>query len=719
MSIKNCIRKILESSNFGLLLLDKYREFRYGIKIPSELLSVIIPSYNTEQYIERCLESLRKQSYKKLEVIIIDDCSTDSTREKIKEIIKLDSRFRLIEKRENTGSGESRNIGIRLARGKFITFVDSDDFIKDPSFFAKSIQKLKKEKAQALITPYLRLRNGKINKDRVPSRNLYSGDEACRAYLARQFGTHASCGKFFMTDVVRGCQYVECGYSQDVIFTASALKKCKRVVLSKDASYVYNNENVSAWRPTRITDLHVYSSFRLLLEILAFNKHILKNDSNDTCWKKFLQIWNREHGKRLKAYVEDVKGEKTTFIQSMVNQLIPIKDLLEVNVDDKNITKFLFGEQNDDPRICISNIKALRYLKNQVSLLSRDQHSPTCVIFVSHLRNGGLERVATDLSFALKELGYNVYFILNSTNNIAYPYYGEVVSDKSERAINLLAEARYIFDFVYKVEDHEYPLLEKAVAEYHDKFISTIHNTKTCSAYFDKTNGWLNGKKVFAVACVSDAVKRSFVERYGVEPAQKIEVLHNYINLDLMHIFNEYSTNSNDDQKNYFLFAGRLNQTEHKGLDLLIDGYIQSKVKTPLYLVGGGKLESSLLAKIENSEVKERIIIKEFSNNIYQIMQDAKCLVCPSRWEGFSMVHLEALANGTPVLTSKSGGAEEVIQHKVNGYLFDIDDINGLIDGLRFMDDHYTELRENCAKSVFPFSKDMYVQKLKELLNSH
>ena len=80
------------------------------------------------------------------------------------------------------------------------------------------------------------------------------------------------------------------------------------------------------------------------------------------------------------------------------------------------------------------------------------------------------------------------------------------------------------------------------------------------------------------------------------------------------------------------------------------------------------------------------------------------------------MVHLEALANGTPVLTSKSGGAEEVIRHKVNGYLFEIEDLNGLIEGLRFMDDHYKELRKNCVESVYPFTMETYVQKLKSLL---
>ena len=97
MSIKSCIRKILERTDVGVFFLDKYREFKYGVKVPSELLSVVIPSYNTEHYIERCLESVRKQRYKKLEIIIVDDCSTDSTREKIKQFIKIDSRFRLIE----------------------------------------------------------------------------------------------------------------------------------------------------------------------------------------------------------------------------------------------------------------------------------------------------------------------------------------------------------------------------------------------------------------------------------------------------------------------------------------------------------------------------------------------------------------------------------------------------------------------------------------------
>lgn len=92
------------------------------------LVSVIIPVYNVSQYLEDCLESVATQTYPNMEVILIDDGSTDNSPKICKEWCAKDSRFRLIEQK-NAGPSAARNTGLRHVQGDFITFVDADDWI--------------------------------------------------------------------------------------------------------------------------------------------------------------------------------------------------------------------------------------------------------------------------------------------------------------------------------------------------------------------------------------------------------------------------------------------------------------------------------------------------------------------------------------------------------------------------------------------------------------
>lgn len=93
-----------------------------------KLISVIIPVYNQEQYLEQCLDSVINQTYKNLEIIIVDDGSTDYSSKICKYYEKLDKRIKYYYK-ENSGCGETRNYGLDRANGEFIYFLDSDDYI--------------------------------------------------------------------------------------------------------------------------------------------------------------------------------------------------------------------------------------------------------------------------------------------------------------------------------------------------------------------------------------------------------------------------------------------------------------------------------------------------------------------------------------------------------------------------------------------------------------
>ena len=94
-----------------------------------ELVSIIVPIYNVEKYLIKCIESILNQTYKNLEIILVDDGSTDSCNKICDRYKKIDKRVVVIHKK-NGGLSSARNIGIKKAKGKLISFVDSDDYIK-------------------------------------------------------------------------------------------------------------------------------------------------------------------------------------------------------------------------------------------------------------------------------------------------------------------------------------------------------------------------------------------------------------------------------------------------------------------------------------------------------------------------------------------------------------------------------------------------------------
>ena len=90
--------------------------------------SVIIPCFNSATYINRCINSLNKQKFKNFEAIFIDDCSNDETYKILKDYENLNNNFKVLQTNENSGPATARNLGISVARGKYICFLDSDDW---------------------------------------------------------------------------------------------------------------------------------------------------------------------------------------------------------------------------------------------------------------------------------------------------------------------------------------------------------------------------------------------------------------------------------------------------------------------------------------------------------------------------------------------------------------------------------------------------------------
>jgi len=125
------------------------------------LVSVIMPSYNSSEYITESIESVINQSYQNWELLITDDCSNDNTQKIVKEYCITDKRIKLFINKENGGAGVARNNSIENASGRFIAFLDADDQWL-PEKLTKQIAFMLKNKYEFTFTAYQKLENGQL-----------------------------------------------------------------------------------------------------------------------------------------------------------------------------------------------------------------------------------------------------------------------------------------------------------------------------------------------------------------------------------------------------------------------------------------------------------------------------------------------------------------------------------------------------------------------------
>ena len=126
--------------------------------LEKELISIIVPIYNVENYLRQCLDSIMSQTYQNFECLLINDGSPDHSADICREYVEKDSRFRYFEK-ENGGVSSARNLGIERSKGQYITFIDSDDWV-DSDYVETLYDELIKENADIAVSTYKRFEMG-------------------------------------------------------------------------------------------------------------------------------------------------------------------------------------------------------------------------------------------------------------------------------------------------------------------------------------------------------------------------------------------------------------------------------------------------------------------------------------------------------------------------------------------------------------------------------
>lgn len=148
------------------------------------LVSIVLPIYNVEKYLDRCIESVVRQTYKKIEIILVDDGSPDSCPKKCDDWAKMDGRIKVVHKK-NAGLGYARNTGIENASGEYICFFDSDDYIAADTI-EKAYEAVKKENADIGIFGFSTVdKNGSVTSTIVPKTKStkYTGENVLTSFL--------------------------------------------------------------------------------------------------------------------------------------------------------------------------------------------------------------------------------------------------------------------------------------------------------------------------------------------------------------------------------------------------------------------------------------------------------------------------------------------------------------------------------------------------------
>lgn len=207
-----------------------------------ELVSIVVPIYNVEQYLEKCVESICRQTYENLEIILVNDGSPDHCGQMCEEYAKKDNRIKVIHKK-NGGLSDARNSGVKLATGKYLLFVDSDDYIaKD--LVEKTAAIAEKNNCDMVLYDYYYVEpdNVEIRSTIVPANKVISLEQEHTILLAAT----SACAKLFNREfyVKANCPFPQGIYFEDLATTSIFFMRAKRVFYLKEPLYYYiNREN--------------------------------------------------------------------------------------------------------------------------------------------------------------------------------------------------------------------------------------------------------------------------------------------------------------------------------------------------------------------------------------------------------------------------------------------------------------------------------------------
>ena len=208
------------------------------------LITIIVPVYNVEKYLEKCIKSVINQSYKNLQIILVDDGSTDKSGDICDYYARIDKRIQVIHKK-NEGLSEARNVALNLVKGKYIGFVDSDDYIKI-TMYEDLLNSIIEYDADISICNFYNVINGKsIVKNDITKNKIYNKVEILKEIILDKDIQSYAWNKLYKSELFNEIRYPIGRKYEDIGTTFYLLEKCNKVVVLGKPEYYYLNREDS------------------------------------------------------------------------------------------------------------------------------------------------------------------------------------------------------------------------------------------------------------------------------------------------------------------------------------------------------------------------------------------------------------------------------------------------------------------------------------------
>lgn len=299
------------------------------MNMEKDLISIIIPVYNVERYLESCVTSVLNQSYKKIEVILVDDGSTDSSAKICNNLAEVDERIEVFHKK-NGGLSDARNFGIKKAKGKYITFIDSDDVVS-VNYLEALYNALVASNVKLSVCDLTAFKDGTqvvLSKSKIKEQVILNAEAAFKEMLLqRKFGVSA-CGKLIDVECLRDVEFPYHRLYEDMATTYKWVENALEVVFVDADLYFYrkrknsittakfNEKKLDIFLSFGDFESFIYEKYPKLIKYCEYRKL--------DCSTAILEEINKEEENRIIRKTM-IKNIKENFLPVILNSDVPIK----------------------------------------------------------------------------------------------------------------------------------------------------------------------------------------------------------------------------------------------------------------------------------------------------------------------------------------------------------------------------------------------------------
>lgn len=304
-----------------------------------ELISIIVPVYNTEKYIERCIDSIINQTYSNIEIILIDDGTLDKSGEICDLYVNKDKRIRVIHKK-NGGLADARNEGIENAKGKYLAFIDSDDYIKN-TMIEVLYKNLVKNNADISICDFVQVdENNQMKYNNYSRKEFNMADNSKFENLRNEYYlvTTVQWNKLFRAEIFKNIRYPKGKVNEDEFVVANELYNAKKISYILEPLYYYFQRTDSIMHTLGIHRLDFIEGLEKRIQLfksldLKEEELITKQIKADKLILYTTKFYIEKPSKEIKRYVKQINRDN----------VITFKELLRENISKKKKIKiFLY-----------------------------------------------------------------------------------------------------------------------------------------------------------------------------------------------------------------------------------------------------------------------------------------------------------------------------------------------------------------------------------------